>query len=271
MQNRKQENKLYEEKVNLLILIMAILMVCIGIVLAYVSALFEDLGKRHEIWRAVIQELSGSLFITGAITSLWELIVKRAFLNEILDKVKISKEIAASGIIEVSNFNGIDWKTYLSTNINKLDIFFAYAYSWRHDHVEELKGIAANKNAQIRIVLPDYNNPQIVNELARRFNYSESKLIDKIKEAEIFFENLHPSTSKGASVNIWLLPTTPQFTFYRLDNIAIIALYSHRRELTTVPAIVCKKGGMLYDYICNEFNSMIDLNGLAKPVTEEEK
>lgn len=65
----------------------------------------------------------------------------------------------------------IDW-TSLFNKVNKLDIFFAYGQIWRKTYLQELREVAARKNARIRLVLPDPEDEQTISELARRFCYT---------------------------------------------------------------------------------------------------
>ncbi|MCD5402149.1 DUF3606 domain-containing protein [candidate division NPL-UPA2 bacterium] len=264
--------KLLKERVNLRTLLVALIIAVFGISLLYLSA-HKDWWKGYEIWQTVVQNVGGLLLVTVAITLLWELWGKRAFLDEVLAKAQLSRDITFAGIVKITDsfHHDIDWKSYFRT-VNKLDIFFAYARTWRNTHVQELQEVAARENARIRVVLPDPEDDQTVHELARRFNYTPEELRNLIKEAETHFRNLRSSTSvSGAQIDIWFLPAAPHFTFYRFDRIGILALYSHRRERAPVPTFICEMGGTLYDYIRKEFEAMIRPDGLARLITGEEK
>lgn len=263
--------KFFIEQVNLRILILALFMAIIGFVLLYLSS-FEEFWRGRETWQAVVKNMSGFLVITGIITLLWELWVKRSFLDEILAKVRVAEEIKLAGIVRITDawHRDIDWESYFS-NVKKLDIFFAYSHTWRSNYDKQLKEIVKRKDVRIRVVLPDPEDNQVTYELARRFNYTPEKIRDLIIEAKEYFIDLKRiAANDGTQINIWFLPATPQFAFYRFDRIAIFTLYSHSRERTPVPAFVCEMGGTLYDYIRKEFEAMITEGGLAKRVTKEE-
>ncbi|KYK37573.1 MAG: hypothetical protein AYK18_09590 [Theionarchaea archaeon DG-70] len=257
---------LLKERVNLRIVLTAVVTAVLGIFLMYISAQ-EDLWKEHEAWRIVIQNMGSLLFVTVAITLIWELWGKRAFSDEILAKVQISKDMASAGIIKITkNFlHGIDWESHFNS-VKELDIFFSYARTWRNTYISQFREVAAREGTRIRVLLPDPKDEQTVHELARRFNYSDDEVISLIREAETYFEELHPSEgNRGAKIEIWFLPAAPVFSLYRFDNIAVLALLSHRRKLVEIPSFVCEKGGILYDYICQEFDFMISL---ARPARE---
>lgn len=263
--------KLLIERVNLRTILVALVIVVLGVILLYLSN--QDFWTGYEAWQVVVRDIGGLLIVTVAITLLWELWAKRAFLDEVLVKVRMADEVKLAGLVRVTDsfHRGIDWDP-LFHSVNKLDIFFAYGRTWRSTHTEELREVAARKGARIRIVLPDPDDVQTVSELARRFNSTPEKIKQLIKEAETDFRNLrHISAGNGAQIGIWFLPATPQFSFYRFDHIAIFALYSHSRERVPIPTFVVEMGGTLYDYIRKEFEAMIRPGGLARPVTSEEK
>ncbi|HDD44962.1 MAG TPA: hypothetical protein ENG63_08925 [Candidatus Desulfofervidus auxilii] len=257
--------KLFKERIILRALVISLTLVFAAFALLYVSAR-KDWLEGYEVWRIVMQQLGGSLFIIGTVALLWEIFGRRAFLDEILAKAQISKEIAFSGIIKITNsfHHGIDWKSYFRT-VKELDIFFAYGRTWRSTYAQELREVASREHTQIRVVLPDPEDKHTVFELAKRFNCAPEKLKDLIKEAETQFKSLCSSKdSKGGQVKIWFLPMAPSFTFYRFDHVGILALYSHRQERVRIPTFVCESGGTLYDYICEELDAMIRPDGLAK-------
>ncbi len=264
----KDNIKLLQERLNLRILFIALVIAAIGILLLYITA-DNNVWVNHKSWQSVIQQVGGLLLVTVAITLLWELIGKRAFLDEILAKAKISKELTFSGLTQVTDsfHRDLDWSSYFKS-VNKLDIFFAYARTWRNTHLEDLQKVASRHDARIRVVLPDPDDAQVVRELARRFDYTPETLKELILEAEAYFKDLRKYAGDGgAKVDLWYLPAAPHFTFYRFDNIAIMALYTHRKERTPVPTFVCEMGGTLYDYIRKEFDAMVKQDGLGRLVT----
>jgi hypothetical protein len=225
----------------------------------------------YEVWQTVIQNVGALLLVVVAISILWELWGKRAFLDEVLAKAQVSKEITFAGIIKITDsfHQDIDWQSYFR-NVNKLDIFFAYGRTWRNSHIQELREVAAREDTRIRVVLPDPSDEHTVHELSRRFGSEPEQLKLQIREAEEYFKNLRPTAgARGAQIDIWFLPAAPIFTFYRFDQIAILALYSHRRERAPIPTFICEMGGTLYGYIRKEFDAMISQDGLARLITSE--
>ena len=268
----KRDISILQERLNLRMLIASLLIAVIGVVLLCVTSDNAN-WTNHPSWQTVLQQIGGLLLVTVSISLLWESIGKRAFLDEILEKAKISKELSHSGIIQVTDsfHHDIDWSSYFASAI-KIDICFAYAKTWRNTHLEDLQKVVARKDTRIRVVLPDPDDEQVIRELARRFEYEPEHLISLIREAEKYFKELQERAGKnGATVDIWFLPAAPHFTVYRFNRIAIMALYSHRRERIPVPTIVCEMGGTLYEYIRKEFDAMIKDGGLGRQVTGQSK
>lgn len=263
--------KLFSERVNLRTVIIAIGVALFGLLLLYLSA-DNSIWTDREIWQTVIRDLGGLLLVTVALTLSWEIMGKRAFMDEVLAKAQISKEIKYAGIIRISDsfHHDIEWKSYLRS-VNKLDIFFAYGQTWRNTYYQELRDVASREDARIRVVLPDPDDELTIIELSRRFNYTTETLIELIKEAKEFFRRLRPVGGKGAQIYVWYLPAAPTFSFYRIDKKAILALYTHRKERAPVPTFVCEMGGTLYDYIRKEFDAMISDNGLARLIVGEDE
>ncbi len=249
------------QSVNLRTIILALLVGIIGVVLL---ALANSMAA-EKVGPSIVRDLGSLLFLPATLTLIWELWAKRAFLDEILAKAQISKELSFAGIVKITDsfHNDIDWKSYFRS-VNKLDIFFAYGQTWRNVHRRELQDLASREGARIRVVLPDPEDQNTVDDLARRFGYSSERLRSLISEATSDFLSLRPTdAAQGGSVEIWHLPATPVFSFYRFDGVGILALYNHRKDRAPVPTFVCEMGGTLYDYIRTEFEAMIRQGGLA--------
>ena len=84
-------------------------------------------------------------------------------------------------------------------------------------------------------------------ELARRFGATPEEIGKRIEEAILNFQALE--LGKDSMVTVALARSTPLFTFYMFDSVAIFVPHSHRSQ-ATVPAFVVAKGGSLYNYLC---------------------
>ena len=253
------------ERTNLRAVLLSIVTLLCGVILLFISNSKRLWGGLEAI-QAVIRD-SGSLLVASvAVVILWELVGKRAFLDELLGKVQIAEEVRRAGIIGYGDFRHMEWIS-LFQSVSNLDIFFVYGRTWRNTYAGQLLSLAERKGARIRVVLPDPEDATTVAELARRFECTTTELSNRILESANFFLDIHDkSKAKGANVEVWFLPAAPQYSFYTFDRIAILAMYTHIHERTAVPTFVVEEGGQVYGYIQKEFDSMVRENkGLARP------
>jgi hypothetical protein len=61
----------------------------------------------------------------------------------------------------------------------------------------------------------------------------------------------------------------PVFSCYRFDRSAILTLYSHTRGRASVPTIVCRDGGNLYDFVRDELRAIEEQSQDADTVEAE--
>lgn len=259
------------ERTTLRVVLVALALVVVGFFLLFLAYQGTLLGNQP-ILEGLANSLGDLLIASVAVSMVWELAGKRAFVDELLSRVRLSSEVQNAGLTGITvDFNkGIDW-TLLFANVRKLDIFFAYAHSWRSNNHSDLLAVARRRGARVRVVLPDPDDESIVSDLARRFNSEPSKIRENILEAEADFRQMRPSTGQRcASISLWYLQASPQLTLYRFDNVAIIALYKQRHELVDVPTFICEQGGTLYEFAWRDFAAMVDKgSGLAKLVWEQ--
>lgn len=252
--------RLLRERTTLRSWLIAVVIGVIGGGLIYWSTLNVWVGK--EIYRNLVVAFGYFFLAPVAIGVLWELFIRRAFVDEIISSFRIAEEVTSAGIVGyTNNFNtGIDWDSYFN-NASKLDMLFSYGATWRNMNERNFKDFV-NKGGEIRVVLPDPNDDNTVSELARRFYYTKDQLQSRINEAIQFFKGLKSNTS-NAKIEVWLLPKPPLFSFYKFDNTIIMALFNHRPGRVGVPTIITQRGGMLFNFISAEFDAMIEEDGLG--------
>jgi hypothetical protein len=241
----------------------ALVGVILGIGLLYLSGL-PGIWIGREAWQSVIRDLGSLFVVTVAIGILWELWGQRALLDEVLAKVRLSEQIRAAGIVGItSDFFGLDWGVLLGTT-KQLDIFFIRGQTWRHVYVNHLVELASKQQSGIRVILPDPEDDVSVREMANRFEISPIELKRQICEAKEFFENLTlKGCSPGGKVNLYFRRGTLQFSYYIMDNVAVVSLYPHlfRTTIPTgnpVPTLVASKGGWMFDWLQHEFDKMVE-------------
>jgi hypothetical protein len=265
----KQTTNIAQDRTNYLVYLIAIIVSALGVLLIYWASPGEWLGSRQPL-TTILQALGITLLTSVSIGLLWELFVRRTFLEELKMRIGIAGDIDAAGLIGFTDhfYESPEWESYF-TKSNQLDIFFAYGSTWRNVNEGNLR-VFVKKGGEIRVVLPNPDDTNVMNELARRFSYSLEEMVSKEKEALVFFESLK-RLKDDAKVKIWLTSKAPLFTFYRFNSTIILSLYNHRPGRGGVPTFIASEGGKLYDNIILEFDSMIQENGLAVLYPGEQK
>lgn len=257
-------------------------LIAVGVVLLYFGGR-ADLWKKHLGLQALVNSLGGLLVVSTGLGLLWELVGKRSFAREVLETARTSTDVDAAGItrIGIDYLQEPDWAALFAT-VRKLDIFVAYARTWRNQHLQRLQKIAQTPGARLRVFLPDPNDPDTVRSLAARFDMTPADLSSAIDEARRAYQAL--PVAHGATVQVFYRPGEVVFSCYRFDRTAVMTLYTHQRVRTGVPTIVCRDGGSLYNFIRAEFRALqaqstaapigptsasplINLNEVAPPVT----
>lgn len=253
------------ERTTLRAVVLSFTLVALGVVFLLLSAP-ENTWITNNQWRSVVNDLGGLLVVSAAVSMLWELYGRRAFLDELLVKMDISNDVSKAGIVGFSEsftVSNIDWDS-LFKNSRNIDIFFAYGRTWRGSNSERLTTFLKRSNVRLRLILPDPENTGVVAELARRFNAAPGDVENRIRESARDFLEFSKSP-RGSAVEIWYVPVAPLFSYYLFDNSAVLTLYTHRKKRTSVPAFLLTKEGSLYKYLMEEHNFLLDkTDGAAK-------
>lgn len=282
-----ESDDLYRERTSLLTIIAALFLFIIGLVLLMAVNEWEWLRENHHFVEVFLRELSALLIVTVAVTLVWELAAKRAFVDEfmskarralsgVIEETRVAEELRAAGLkVFTKDFwHGIEWVT-LFKDSNSLDLFFAHARGWVGAHTPQLQELANRQGARVRVVLPNPENPEIVAEMARRFGKSAREvrmdILETVKDLmNIFVEPFERNPALLApNFSLYFCSTAPIFTFYRFDKIAVIALYKHKSGRGGIPVFVAEKGGALYDFVVQEMHGFIDADGTATQIYPE--
>ncbi len=224
--------KVLRERANLRTVVAAVGLALLGLFFLWISAYFD--WKDNNAAQSVVRDVGSFLSASAVLTFLWEFWGRRAFLDEVLAKVQLSDDVRSAGILKIvpSFHTGIDWQTYFP-------------------RARELA--------------------LTVGELARRFEYTIDALAGYIRDAVETFKKLRSLAGQdGGQIELWFFQGTQQFSYYRFDSIAIVAMYTHRRARDPVPAFVCEEGGSLFEFLRQDFDALVRDGGLARKVELKE-
>jgi hypothetical protein len=229
--------KYRKQTVNIKTVVASVIFFLLGLLLLYFSTKYQD----ESVFMLLLNNLGAILFSISLVAIIWDLIVKRAFLKEIMSQVNLSSNISDAGIENVAeSFHDIDWKDfYLNANEINLLIFHAmHTISTNTKLIIE----AAKSSTQINVYLPNPENIELIKRLSAMDNYSNGNSIKyKIDEAINFFKQ------NEIRANIFLTNEIHPLYMYYSDKTSIIGL---NKEITfNEPVfIVSEKDGLMYKY-----------------------
>jgi hypothetical protein len=168
----------------------------------------------------------------------------------------LAADIQGAGLLRVgANYlNELDWEE-LFAGVRQLDIFVAYGQTWRNLHARHLHDLAARPGSRIRVFLPDPADDAAIATLADRFAITADEMRRRIEATRDDYELLR--RPDGADVEIHYRPGDRLYSFYRLDDTAVLGLYSHsRNRMPSIPVLVCRAPGSLYQFVTDDLRNI---------------
>ncbi|WP_432106434.1 hypothetical protein [Streptomyces sp. AA1529] len=235
-----------------------------GIGLLYLSG--TKFLSSYPSFSTLTNQLGGLVIVSVALAALWDLGGKRAFAEEIRENINVKHEITVSGLESIGTDYSkiVDWDAALSSAI-RLDIFAAWATTWRNTHQAKLVDMTSRPDARIRAILPDPNDQPSVEILATRFNMPASAVRTKLSEAIADYKRLDENNATG-KVEIYTSRVFRAFTAYRVDDRFIVTLYHHKDSRSgSVPAVSCRRGGTLHEFFSDDLEGVINASTKVYP------
>ena len=250
------ENKLLMKKyfsIKVLFISSFIAITCIAAIIIILS---QELQEGVEI---ILITILSTILTSATLSILWEVVAKRSFLQEILIKTNLSKNIDLYGLEKIEkDFSKIDFEDYLSKTKN-LTMVVIYGtntltnnkYTDYWSKLENLTFVHAS------------TEEGTIEKLADRFSeysagrvYIAENIKSKINGA---IEAIDALKSKGVQIIRYSNTNMIYSSYYLFDEYAIVANFPHGEKGTkTSLSLICKKGGILYEYIEQEVKSIIE-------------
>lgn len=236
---------------------------CLSIFLIIANVLWVDNIPSIPIKNIVSSIIStiATVLLAGV---LWEIIAKKHFTTYLLDQVKISENIAKSGIDTVYvDFKDINWnKEFKDTR--SFTAVFVYAYSWRSSNERAIKEYVKKSKHTMTVIVPDPRNNDAMSDLDRRFNFENGETKKRVEDCIKFYCDLN-----SPDVHVHVYKGTLQSSYYLMDKTGIMSFFSHSKEKGSVPAIRAIKGGEMYEYISNDIESLLRWSDEVESITVE--
>lgn len=249
-------HKVYSERTSLRTIIISLITFIIGLTFLLISN--TQFLQAYPLVQPVVRDVGSLLVSTVAIAILWELVAKRAFLSELMAQIKIKEEIKEAGLTRIfAEPRQVNWDEMFD-KVKNLDIFFMYGRTWRSINGLNLEKLASLPDAKIRVILPDPTNQKLMEELSSRIHVEPEELKKRIKEATAYFKTLKDSFRKK-DFSLWYSTESLLYSCYRFDNIFVLTIYHHGAiKYKKVPTFVVEEGKYIYDFLKQEFESLIE-------------
>lgn len=255
----KQDN-IISERTNLRTRFWSFIIGVIGLGLIIAAETSETIKSIPSI-KALSSEIGSVLVVSISLTIFWELSTKRDFFAEIMHHVQLSENIKQAGVksIEVtaSYISDFDWRGLIG-NAKNVDILVAYGGTWRRSNRGTLTEFAKKSGTKMRVILPDPENTQLIQELARRFNSTLEDVQREIQQAKTEFISLFTQAGAKAKLEIWYHSASPVFSCYVFDNEVIFATYRHRPGQSIPIPMFSLGNGTLSTFVRDELAALTD-------------
>jgi len=216
-----------------------------------------DYFTTHGSQKSIVRELGALMFVTASISVFWELFAKRSFLHEVVELVRISENIEESGVSRLCKdfYHTPPWAE-LFKDTTEFDMVVSYARTWRSMHHSHLVALGKDPKCRIRVVLADPNCPELVAELARRYNKTHEEMLVSMNEAvREYTEFLGGGL---AQFELYLSKRACLYTYYRFnDSIVVSFLPNHKVMRTERPTIILERSGVFPTIFRQDFHQLI--------------
>lgn len=203
---------------------------------------------------ALLANVGSLLLVSVAIYLVFEFWLRRSWVNELFSEAQTAEQIRAAGLGGFwTDFSQVDWDSHF-TGSSHMDLWVSYARTWSHQHAGDISTLLSRPGTAMRILLPDWQNEEVVGELSRRFGRDRDYVRDSIKETVKFTGSL--PKHEGAIMEVRFASSAPVFTMYKFDDSVVAAMFHHRRKLDRVVTFEGRAPGGLFDYMNEEFELM---------------
>jgi len=223
--------------------ISAMLLTIGGLVLVLISTTLGD-----GYLKSVINNISSALMISGVLGLIDQYILKNEMINYIISKVSLKKSVDLTGLTDLQyGSDQVPYKEFLETAKKKIDVVHLYGQTWTKTHTGRLITALRDTNVEIRVVLMDPLNIDLINIVSPMLKRVDSaELINRIETVSGIWKDIY--TRSGVSnpdrIKIYYHSNIQTVALYRFDdNLVCRQLHiSKHPNLCSSPTLICKKG-----------------------------
>ena len=238
----------------------------IGLILAslllfwFAEAALKAPGTLH----AITNSIAGALLTTGGLSLAWELVSRRAFAVELINRFRLSEDVTRSGLVGVRN----DWQTVIDWNetirsSQSIVVVVAYSERWYTHNEAALRNFLQRSGNTLRVYLADPASDEALRLLSDKYS---DRSVDRIRgKIEETVEHLQSEANRyQGSIEIHYYTKPLDFAFYRFNDSILVTLYSQQGRSASVPAFVFNALGTIGNFYQAEFE-VIQANSRPAP------
>lgn len=157
----------------------------------------------------------------------------------------------------------VPWEDYIRQT-TRFEMWVAYSTGIIRPNRSTFEQLLKKRGCRIRVFLPDWQNKEVVENLARKFYTSAATLRNRIKQAISEYANVF-----GADA-IRLTFKEPPYSVYMFDPAVVLSIQSVRPGKPPLPTFIGEQGGDLYKYFEAEFR-FLHAAGISKRLPAEKE
>jgi len=238
--------------------IFMLILLMLGILLFIVVAGLDAApDKFFPSWLSILlEQVAGVLLATAILSLFWDVWGRRALAAEVMETADLAHEVREAGLEHV-------WDRYLSEETwhgrfqraRSVDVFVAYANTWRENNRHAISAFAGRRGTQTRIILPDTKDAATVEAIALRSGKEAPEVIRKVDEA---FEKYKSILAGGTNCMILGHKGPQAYAAYRFDDEFIITLYRNSPQKTGFIPTLAISGGTLGRFLREDLDQVVE-------------
>lgn len=196
-----------------------------------------DNSLSNEFWKNTIKSIAGAIMITGTFSVLHSLVEQKDEENFFANMFSISMAVKDSGLLDIkTDSKDYSFKSILNDS-KTFTVILNDGRSWVQQNYTNLKERLDVNGTSTNFYLVDPNG-LFIPALAKKTNYEQDKLKDKINECVTLLKRIYDESQKKGTLTISFLKNYPTQSLFFADNKVIVTPYQVACGRNTVPVYV---------------------------------
>ena len=159
-----------------------------------------------------------------------------------------------AGIVRVGPFAGLYHRfEELIASSTRMVLYFIHSRRWRENHDAAIKAFLAREGTALEVFLPDLESRELMYSLGRHFEDGE-QIPALVTDAYRYFARLARDFDRP--LRLRLFGRYPTYSFYRFDEVAIMALYSNAAAKKDLPALEIRADGAMGRFLARDIDDL---------------